>query len=333
MNSFQNFYKRVIGTFVLCIVAISLKALNYEYREIIPGSRAVIDFPDGRDFSLSRKTRVIFFALPNGNTIEQSAGKILQPGDDWHYDIQHIAAQTKFIREHNRKYNYVVVYLEAASKAWTAYAAAHPDSPQLFRKMTSVLQQEIERLSGGKLPVGSQEIILASHSGGGRFVFNWIAGGYNIPSEVVKIAFLDSNYGFEPELFTAKIAGWLRDGKTHTLSVISYIDSTVILNGKHIVSSTGGTGYRSDLMYRELSKSGFRFKNSADTVFTRHNSVDGQIRIWIKENPGGQIYHTVLVERNGFIQSVLAGEKQEGKGYEFWGKRAYEPSDHFTIER
>ncbi|RYY00811.1 MAG: hypothetical protein EOO53_21265 [Gammaproteobacteria bacterium] len=35
-----------------------------------------------------KETMVIFYALPNGNTIEQTMGKLLQPGDDWHFDIK-----------------------------------------------------------------------------------------------------------------------------------------------------------------------------------------------------------------------------------------------------
>ena len=43
----------------------------------------------------------------------------------------------------------------------------------------------------------------------------------------------------------------------------------------------------------------------------------------LKKNPDGKIYHTVLVERNGFIDTVLEGTSRSGKGYEFWAERAY----------
>src|SRR3954469_25253623 len=37
-----------------------------------------------------RPTLIIFYALPNGNTIEQTIGCRLRDGLDWHFDIQHI---------------------------------------------------------------------------------------------------------------------------------------------------------------------------------------------------------------------------------------------------
>ena len=41
---------------------------------------------------------LVVYALPNGNTLEQTLGRKLRNGDDWHFDIQHIAAQTRFLR-------------------------------------------------------------------------------------------------------------------------------------------------------------------------------------------------------------------------------------------
>jgi hypothetical protein len=39
-------------------------------------------------FRKKGKTYLIFFASPNGNSIEWTKGKKMQPGDDWHFDIQ-----------------------------------------------------------------------------------------------------------------------------------------------------------------------------------------------------------------------------------------------------
>src|SRR5687768_18186132 len=47
------------------------------------------------NFDPARPTNLILFALPNGNTIEWTMGARLEPGMDWHYDIQHIAAQVR----------------------------------------------------------------------------------------------------------------------------------------------------------------------------------------------------------------------------------------------
>ena len=79
------------------------------------------------DYRSDRPVGLVLYALPNGNTIEQTAGKKMAPGDDWHFDIQHIAAQTRFLRERIEGYNLVVAYLEADQKSWPAWKKAHPD--------------------------------------------------------------------------------------------------------------------------------------------------------------------------------------------------------------
>ncbi len=78
-------------------------------------------------FLIARKTNNLF-CPPERNTIEQSAGKFYSLAMIA-LRIQHMRPRQHSSREHNRKYNSVVVYLEAASQAWPAYAAAHPDSP------------------------------------------------------------------------------------------------------------------------------------------------------------------------------------------------------------
>ncbi|MCB0262166.1 MAG: hypothetical protein KDH98_03340, partial [Calditrichaeota bacterium] len=51
------------------------------------------------DFDPQKPVGLALFALPNGNSIEQTVGKIVQPEDDWHFGIQHIGAQTRFLRQ------------------------------------------------------------------------------------------------------------------------------------------------------------------------------------------------------------------------------------------
>jgi len=43
-----------------------------------------------KGFGKNDKVLLVFYALPNGNSIEQTVGKNLKEGDDWHYNIQHI---------------------------------------------------------------------------------------------------------------------------------------------------------------------------------------------------------------------------------------------------
>ena len=66
-----------------------------------------------KGFGKNDKVLLVFYALPNGNTIEQTFGKNLKEGDDWHFNIQHIGAQTRFLRRLLKKETVVTVYLEA----------------------------------------------------------------------------------------------------------------------------------------------------------------------------------------------------------------------------
>ena len=61
-------------------------------------------------FSNKGKTYLVLFALPNGNSIEWTKGKEMKSGDDWHFDIQHIAAQTRFVRNLDKKNNYIGLF-------------------------------------------------------------------------------------------------------------------------------------------------------------------------------------------------------------------------------
>jgi hypothetical protein len=55
------------------------------------GTRILLHAPlDG--FEKGSRVLLLFFALPNGNSIEWTTGKRLKKGDDWHYNIQHIGA-------------------------------------------------------------------------------------------------------------------------------------------------------------------------------------------------------------------------------------------------
>src|SRR5438445_600330 len=55
------------------------------------GVRALINAPAKLD--AANPALLVIYTLPNGNTIEQTLGCRLAAGLDWHYDIQHVAAQ------------------------------------------------------------------------------------------------------------------------------------------------------------------------------------------------------------------------------------------------
>lgn len=262
------------------------------------------------------KTYLVFFALPNGNSIEWTKGKKLKPDDDWHFDIQHIAAQTRYVRHLDKKNNYIIAYVMAAKKSWPAWKRSTPDSIYIIKNMVD----SISHLFKNYQP----EIILNSHSGGGSFIFGYLDAVESIPTDVKRIAFLDSDYGYEETNHTNKLINWLQQSKANKLLVLAYNDSIVIYSGKPLVSPTGGTWYRSRLLQRNLAAT-FDFSMVADTVFISHSALGGRIQIILKENPAGLIYHTEQVARNGFILSLLSATKFDKKKYfTYFGERVYQ---------
>jgi len=278
-----------------------------------PEIRIHINAPSAESFDVNKRVGLALFALPNGNTIEQTVGKVTQIGDDWHYDIQHIGAQTRFLRRKIVEYNLVTVYLETTQKSWPAWKAQHPDYAEIVKRTVDNLRSYFRKYQ--------PFIILTGHSGGGRFIFSFLEAFAEIPDYVERICFLDSNYGYNNS-YGAQIVNWLNAAPNHFLSALAYNDSVALFNGRPVVSDTGGTWSRSGLMQRWFSKF-FKFTSEEDSEFTRYTALDGRIQILLKKNPERSILHTVQVERNGFIHTMLTGTSLENDGYQYFGERVY----------
>lgn len=256
---------------------------------------------------------LILYALPNGNTIEQTFGKQFKPGDDWHYNIQHIGAQTRFLRERIKDCTVVVAYLEAAMKSWPTWRKNHEDD--LIPQIVSAVKQ--------RLPAVPVDIVLTGHSGGGSFTFGYLNAVQEIPPDVVRIAFLDSNYAYSRSNHLAKLVAWLKSGERARLCVLAYDDANALLEGKSFVSAAGGTWGKSHAMLADFGVS-FDFTRRRQGAVEVQSALAGRIQFLLKANPERKIYHTVQVERNGFIHALLSGTPREGQGYEYFGARAYE---------
>lgn len=273
--------------------------------------RVTIDKPV--DFKKRKLTIITFFALPNGNTTEQTMGKKIKEGDDWHFDIQHIRAQTKFIRKQLKEKNFVVIYLENNYKSWLAWKQRHPD----FKESIPHLIDSLSSLIDGK----QKDIYLNGHSGGGSFIFGYLAAFEKIPSAIKRISFLDSDYGYDSSYYS-KFKDWLLRVKGASLNVFAYNDSVALLNGKSFVSATGGTWYRSHLFLNHLQND-FSLDKKEDDSLVIYKSADGSIQFFFKTNLDRKIFHTVQVELNGFIHSILCGTRYDSKKYRYYGERAY----------
>jgi len=279
--------------------------------ELPDAARIVINAPSSETFTPDKPVLLVFFALPNGNTIEQTVGKTLKPGDDWHFDIQHIGAQTRWLRAALTNRTIVVAYLEAATKSWPAWRRTHDDA-----SIVSIIDGVRGIFAGRKL-----EVALTGHSGGGSLIFGYLNAVEKIPDDVVRIAFLDSNYAYEKQ-HAEKLQHWLADSDSHRLCVLAYRDSVALLNGKTFVSEQGGTWGRSHAMLDDLGTQ-FEFTSRTNNGLEKFSALGGRIEFLLKENPQQKIFHTVQVERNGFIQALVSGTADEGRGYEYFGERAY----------
>ena len=278
-----------------------------------PGTRILINAPV-KGFEKENHVLLIFYALPNGNSIEQTFGKKLHEGDDWHFDIQHIGAQTRFLRALFKDRTIVVAYLENIQKSWPAYSAGTPDR----QDKAKMIVDEVKNIFVEWDP----RVVLNGHSGGGRFIFNYLDAAKDIPDDVVRIAFLDSDYGYEDTIYGPKFVSWLRSGKDKCLCALAYNDSVVVYNGKQLVSPTGGTWYRTRMMQNYLSGT-FRFRKHDNDSLIWFSALKNRIEIILKTNPEKKIFHTQQVELNGFIQSIASGTRYEEKGFSYFGKRAY----------
>jgi hypothetical protein len=238
-------------------------------------------------------------------------GKQLMPGDDWHYDIQHIKAQTAFIRNESNE-NYIVAYLENSFKSWPRWKQVYASDFQLqIRALIDTIQQVLN--------LKKFDLHLSSHSGGGSFIFGFLKSYETIPRFVSRITFIDSNYGFDSS-YTQTLLTWSRN-QNHHLTVFAYNDSVVQYKGKPLVSEKGGTWYKSHEMMKEFGGN-WRHEKLSDSL-THFRNRQGNINFFLIDNPSHGILHTFQVEKNGFIHSELIGTLVESKRYNYFKDRAY----------
>ena len=282
--------------------------------DIHPGVTATIVSPAAVD--TRKPVELILYALPNGNTTAQTMGRRMAEGIDWHFDIQHIGAQTRVLRKRGME-QAVVAYLEADRRSWPAWRSTlgyDRANPRIV-----AIVDEIRSAIGDPADIS---VILTGHSGGGSFTWGFIDGQDSLPDWLDRIAFLDSNYSFEPRHGT-KIVEWLRRDPAHTLVVLAYDDREITVDGKKVVSDSGGTWRASGRMIANLEQS-YRFNVDTLGEFIRHRTE--QIEILLHPNPSNRILHTemigemngymhaLLVRRSGYTQSVLARRR----AYEEW---------------
>lgn len=315
-------YKNVQSAIVCCCAFLLFSScftsndLTIDERNVYfhfqPNTRTMINFPAVID--VHKPTQLIIYALPNGNSIEMTAGKKFNKGMDWHFDIQHIAAQTRFIRREITDRNIVVAYVESEEKSWPAWREKFSDNAAHIARIVNYIRFETGH------PV---DVTLSAHSGGGSFITGFINAFDSIPNFITRIAYLDANYSFDDSLqHGKKLFHWLHGDTTRTLIVIAYDDREIMLNGKKVVGPTGGTYRATQRMIQSFAQQA-ELISRQDSTLRIFSTFDDRARFIIHTNPDTLILHTVLVERNGFIHAILTNTPYEEKNYTFFGNRAY----------
>lgn len=292
------------------------------------GAVLTYDEPFELAASVKKPLKLILYALPNGSTMEAAFGRQVHDPNQYIFESQHIGAQTRFIRQQDTSHHYVVVYIGNLQKSWPAWFKSRNEAGA---KPEQEIAQIVDRIQA-RYSAYQSTTFLTGHSGGGRFIFSWIDAFKKIPSTIQRIVFFDATYGYETKKHHQKLKNWLKASTKNRLEVIAYNDSVVIYNGKPLVSPTGGTWYRSQLMAKDLGLSKIQsdstqwlFKEVPQQALTMsRKSKTGKAEIRLILNPHGLIYHSVLVEKNGFIHSVLEGETTYNPKW-FWSERIYSP--------
>ena len=239
---------------------------------------------------------LILYALPNGNSTAETMGRKMADGVTWRYDIQNIAAQTRAIRARGIP-QAVVVYLEADKKSWPSWRAAQ-GYDRANRRIVEIVD-EIRRALGNSKNV---VVSLTGHSGGGSFMFGFIEGQDALPAWLERIVFLDANYNFDVR-DGSKLESWLSRNPANTLVVLAYDDRNIMLDGKKVVSDSGGTWRASERMVDYFKSS---LSPLPDSVGPFRRYYSQQIEILVHPNPENRILHTEMIgEMNGFMHAML----------------------------
>ena len=281
-----------------------------------PGVSVHINAPAAGAYDAGKPTRLVLFALPNGNTTAQTIGKQKKPGVDWHFFIQHIGAQTRRLREVLTDENLVVAYLEADGRSWPRWRRQHANSGELIAKLIDSVRSHFE--------IDTTTVDLASHSGGGSLIFGYLNHVDEIPDWIGRIITLDANYAYSDEQHHGdKLLAWLRRSDRHCLGVYAYDDRRIRVNGKLVVGPTGGTYRKTQHMLTRFRRD-LTFAEESPAAYDRYRALDGRVDIIVLKNPRDKILHTVMVEKNGLIHALTFATKHENQVGRFWGPAAYQ---------
>lgn len=281
-----------------------------------PGVTVTLVAPERLD--PRKRVDLILYALPNGNTTAETMGRAPRDSSEWRYGIQQIAAQTRALRARGVP-QAVVAYLEAEGKSWPAWRA-RLGYPAANARIVEIVDQ-VRAALGDPATFRDLRVTLTGHSGGGSFMFGFIEGQSALPPWLDRIAFLDANYNFGPQ-HGAPLLAWLRGGRDRWLVSIAYDDREIRLDGKKVVSDSGGTWRATERM---LARFAGEIVLRQDTVGEFLRARGRGVELLRHRNAGNRILHTELVgEMNGLMHAMLVGRRgYRESGTLLRGGRAY----------
>ncbi len=280
-----------------------------------PKIRIHVNAPHDDNGNPARATRLIIYALPNGNTLEQTLGCQMKPSLHWQHDIQHVAAQVRLLRTLEPNERVVLVCAEAPGLSWPSFRSTHKDANSIIRGLVEKWRKEFGS--------DNTKVFLTGHSGGGGFIFSVIEASDEIPVFIDRIAFLDANYNFDAAQHAGKFDRWLKGNDARRLVVIAYDDREIMFNGKKVVGPTGGT-YRATGRMRDALGKVFPLAQTTNPPFQENSGLDGRVHFFVHPNPQNKILHTALIgEMNGLVHAATLGTPHEETWGKFGGPRAY----------
>ncbi len=271
-------------------------------------------FVNARGELSKQPRRLVLFATPNGNSIEQTLGCQAGDGIDWHFQIQHIAAQIRALRAVDPDHEWILAVVQAPKLSWPMFRKENPAAASVIHNIVRTLQTDCE----------ARDVVLCCHSGGGAFLWEYIASVKTIPAEVSRIIFLDANYSYSDEVGHGdRLLAWLKASTERKLIVIAYDDREIELNGKKVIDGDGGTWRASERMLKRI-RLDTNLKESELGSFQHFSGLTDQIQFFLHRNPENKILHTALVgEMNGVLSSLTLGTPIERPWGTFGGPQEY----------
>jgi hypothetical protein len=117
------------------------------------GVRIYLNAP--REMQHAERTLIVY-ATPNNSTIEQTLGCARAEGLHWQFDIQHIAAQVRRLRQIDAQHDLILAVVQPPRLAWPAFRQSEKDADKFIRSTVESLAAETRAV----------RIVLAAHSGG-----------------------------------------------------------------------------------------------------------------------------------------------------------------------